>query len=119
MGKYDSFIPSRIAADLMAKCHRIGQGLEKVPELHGAFHIEPVHAKDAYSAVLASDMPLERSSSGMGRVVERYRQRSELMARKRQLQGEIETQRAQLAKTEQSLNAVESQLESYDFSSAA
>merc|ERR1719488_410642 len=78
----------------MAKCHRIGQGIEKVPELHGTFHIEPVHAKDAYSAVLASNMPLERSASGMGRVVERYAQRAELMARKRELQGELESQLA-------------------------
>ena len=28
--KFDSVVSARIAADLMAKCHRIGQGLEKV-----------------------------------------------------------------------------------------
>merc|ERR1712185_321252 len=37
--KFDSVVSSRIAADLVAKCHRIGQGIEKVPELHGHFHI--------------------------------------------------------------------------------
>jgi len=108
--KFDSVVSERIAADLMAKCHRIGQGVERVPELHGAFHIAPVHAKDAYSAVLASNMPLERSASGMGRVVERYAQRSELMARKRQLQGDLDKQRAQVAKIEKSLTDVETQL---------
>merc|ERR1719488_343660 len=101
----------------MAKCHRIGQGIEKVPELHGTFHIEPVQAKDGYSAVLASNMPLERSASGMGRVVERYAQRAELMARKRSLQGEVERQRAQLAKTEGALDEVESQLATFNMPS--
>ncbi|MEC7172830.1 MAG: hypothetical protein VXW27_10135, partial [Pseudomonadota bacterium] len=57
--------------------------------------IEPVHAKDGYSAVLVgADQPLERSASGMGRVVERYAHRSERMARKRQLQSELEKQLA-------------------------
>merc|ERR1719217_1863555 len=108
VGSYKGLIPMILAyldvigTDLMAKCHRIGQGLEKVPELHGTFHIEPVHAKDGYSALLSADMPLERSASGMGRVVERYAQRSELLARKRQLQSDLEKQRAQIAKTEKS-----------------
>jgi len=115
--KYDSVVSSRIAADLVAKCHRIGQGVEKVPELHGNFHIAPVHAKDAYSAVLSSNMPLERSASGMGRVVERYAQRSELMARKRELQGELERQRSQVSKTEKSLTDVESQLAHFNMPS--
>ena len=84
--KFDSVVSSRIAADLMAKCHRIGQGLEKEPALHGNFHIEPVQAKDGYGAVLSADMPLATSTSSMGLVVEKYAQRSELMAKKRQLQ---------------------------------
>ena len=108
--KHDSVISSRVAADLMLKCHRIGQGLERVPELHGTFHIEPVHAKDGYHTRLPSEMPLERSVSGMGRVVERYAQRSELMARKRKLQSELETHRATVNKIERSLDSVESQL---------
>ena len=100
----------RIAANLMAKCHRIGQGIERVPELHGAFHIEPVHAKDGYAAVLQGDMPMERTASGIERVVERYTQRSELMARKRELQAQVEEQRQKLLKAESSLSTVESQL---------
>merc|ERR1719473_2080321 len=95
--KFDSVISSRVAADLLAKCHRIGQGLEKVPELHGDFHIEKVAAKDAYSALLLSNMPLDRTASTMGRAVERYAQRSELMAKKRRLQSELEAQQEQLA----------------------
>ena len=81
-----------------------------MPELHGNFHIEPVHAKDGYSTVLASDMPMERSASDMGRVVERWSQRAELMAKKRQLQGELERQRQSVQKIEASLDAVEAQL---------
>lgn len=112
--KHDSVVSSRIAADLMAKCHRIGQGLEKVPELHGSFHIEPVYAHDAESALLLSDMPLERSASYMGRAVERYAQRSELMARKRQLQAELDRQREQLRETEGALSVVEAELEQFN-----
>ena len=112
--KYDSVVSERIAADLMAKCHRIGQGIEKVPELHGNFHIEPVLAKDGVSAVLASNMPLERSASGMTRVVERYAQRAELMARKRALQVELENQKSQVQRTQQSLSAVESELAAFN-----
>ena len=108
--KFDSVVSERIAADLMAKCHRIGQGIERVPELHGAFHIEPVHAKDGYAAVLQGDMPMERTASGIERVVERYTQRSELMARKRELQAQVEEQRQKLLKAESSLSTVESQL---------
>jgi len=112
--KFDSVLSSRIAADLMAKCHRMGQGIEKVPELHGQFPIKPVHAKDAYSALLLSNMPLERSASSMGRVVERYAQRSELMARKRKLHGELEERRIQLAKKEAELLSVEAELSRYN-----
>merc|ERR1719231_2177074 len=108
--RYDSVVSERIAADLMAKCHRIGLGQERVPELHGNFHIEPVQAKDGYGALLASNMPLERSASGMGRVVERYHMRAELMARKRTLQSELDQQKVAVRKTEQGLAAVESQL---------
>ena len=111
--KFDSKISSRIAADLMAKCHRIGKGLDKVPELHGAFHIEPVHAA-ATEALLVSNLPLQHSASSVGRAVERYAQRSELMAKKRKLQGELEQQKRQIQHTQQSLSAIESELEAYE-----
>jgi glutamate--cysteine ligase catalytic subunit len=111
--KFDSQISSRIAADLMAKCHRIGKGLDKVPELHGAFHIEPVHAA-ATEALLVSNLPLQHSASSVGRAVERYAQRSELMAKKRKLQGELEQQKRQIQHTQQSLSTIESELEAYE-----
>ena len=112
--KYDSVISSRIAADLMAKCHRIGQGLEKVPELHGHFHIEPVLAKDAYSAMLVSNIPLHKSASSMGKAVERYAQRSELMARRRQLQADLEKQRQLTRNAEDELAAIEAELDLFN-----
>ena len=111
--KFDSVVSSRIAADLMAKCHRIGQGLERVPELHGSFHIEPVVAKDAYSAMLLSNLPLNKSASYMGKAVERYAQRSELMAKKRQLQGDLEKQRQKVQATETELSAIEAELDTF------
>ena len=111
--KFDSVVSSRVAADLMAKCHRIGQGLERVPELHGGFHIEPVVAKDAYSAMLLSNLPLNKSASYMGKAVERYAQRSELMAKKRQLQGELEKQRQKVQATESELNAIGAELDTF------
>ena len=117
--KFDSVVSSRIAADLMEKCHRIGQGLERVPELHGAFHIEPVAAKDAYSAMLLSNMPMQKSASTMGKAVERYAQRSELMAKKRQLQGELEKQRQQVQKIESSLSTIDAELAEFGSSAPA
>jgi len=108
--KFDSVVSSRIATDLMAKCHRIGQGLEKVPELHGHFHIEPVAAKDAFPAELVSNIPSQRSASFMGRAVEKYAQRAELMSKKRKLQGELERQRSQMAKMQSTLAEVEAEL---------
>ena len=68
--KFDSVVSSRIAADLMAKCHRIGQGLEKVPEMYGDFHITQVTAKDAFSAKLdmSNNIPLNRSVSHVRRL---------------------------------------------------
>ena len=110
--KFDSVVSSRIAADLMAKCHRIGQGLEKVPELYGDFHIEPVVAKDAFPAKLLSDMPLQKSTSTMGRTMEKYSQRSELIARKRQLQNELDEQRRVIQRTEDDLQKVQADLAS-------
>ena len=112
--KFDSVISSRIAADLMAKCHRIGQGLEKIPELHGNFHIEPVLAKDAYSAMLLSNIPLHKSASSMGKAVERYAQRSELMARRRQLQADLEKQRQLTRNAEDELAAIEAELDLFN-----
>jgi glutamate--cysteine ligase catalytic subunit len=47
--KGDSIVPQTVGADLMAKCHRIGLGLDHVPELHGDFHMAPIQTKDAYA----------------------------------------------------------------------
>lgn len=158
--KFDSVISQRIAADLMAKCHRIGMGLEKVchaavascplppghlfsrplqarlsdgharrchsnahpltlaasltrtqvPELHGNYYIQPVQAKDAYSAVLTSQVSLTRSNSIMGRAVERYAKRSELMAKRRELRSELDSNRKKIAKIEDEVRDVETLL---------
>ena len=73
--KFDSVVSPRIAADLMATCHRIGQGLEKPPELYGKYTIERVMATDAFSArLLSRDVPFGKSVSQMGRTMERYAQ---------------------------------------------
>jgi glutamate--cysteine ligase catalytic subunit len=112
--KHDGAVSERIAADLMAKCHRIGQGLEHEPELHGNFHIEPVHAKDAYSALLLSDVPLERSTSSMGNImgaaVEKYAQRSRLMAQRRQLHDDLSRQKEELERQGEAMRATEAKL---------
>lgn len=50
----------------------------------------------------------------MACVVERYAQRSELMARKRKLQGELDDRRSQLAKKEAELLSVEADLSRYN-----
>ena len=55
-----------------------------------------------------------RSCAVQGRVVERYAQRSELMAKKRQLQNELDKQRAQVQKTERTLDAVAQQLAAFN-----
>lgn len=47
--KGDSIISQKVAADLLSKCHRIGLGLEHVPELHGDFLMAPIQTKDAYA----------------------------------------------------------------------
>ena len=55
-------------------------------------------------------MPLGRASSSLERTMERYTQRSELMARKRALTTELEEQRSAVQKTQDSLQAVEKEL---------
>ena len=47
----------------------------------------------------------------------RYVQRSELLSRKRQLQGELEEKRAQIAKTERDLHDIERELIAHELSS--
>ena len=112
--KYDSVVSSKIAADLMAKCHRIGMGIEKPKELYGDFPIGTVTAKSAIPATLLSNMPLGRSASHMERTMDRYSQRSELMARKRTLTTELEQQRASVQKTTETLEAVERELNAFN-----
>jgi len=114
--KFDSVVSSRIATDLMAKCHRMGQGLELPPELYGDFPIHAVSAKDATSARLLSIPPREKATSLVEKTMERYAQRTELMARKRALVGDLEEHRARLQKTEASLGAIEQQLSGLDSS---
>jgi len=118
--KFDSIVSSRIATDLMATCHRIGQGLEKPRELYGDFAIGTVSAKDAQAARMVSNLPLGRSESYDDRAartvagtMERYSQRAELMARKRQLEALLNEDRAQIQKKEQALQQIESDLARY------
>ena len=61
------------AADLMAGCHQIGQGLELPAELYGGFecHIGRVTAADAIPAPLLSNVPMGRSISSMERTMDR------------------------------------------------
>jgi len=108
--KFDSVISSRIATDLMAKCHRIGQGLEKVPEMYGDFPIMPLTAKDGLSAKL--DYPFHRSGSHVSSAMDKYSEREVLMARKRSLQTELDEQRKRVATTESSLQQIEAELKS-------
>jgi len=108
--KFDSVVSSRIATDLMAKCHRIGQGLEKVPEMYGDFPIMPLTAKDGLSAKL--DYPFQRSVSHVSSAMDKYSEREVLMAKKRALQTELDEQRKRVATTESSLQEIEAQLKS-------
>jgi len=114
--KFDSVVSPKIAADLMTKCHRVGLGLEKAPELHGAFNIAPIEAKDAYAAPLVSDLPLGRSESMVGQLVDHYAQRTELTSSKRKLESQIgelasqlEARRAELKDVEQKMEALDKQ----------
>ena len=52
--KFDSVVSSRIATDLMATCHRIGQGLEKPPELYGEFRIEGVRCSSRQDVLVVA-----------------------------------------------------------------
>jgi glutamate--cysteine ligase catalytic subunit len=112
--KFDSVVSSRIATDLMMKCHRIGMGLDKPRELYGDFPIQTVSAKDAVTARLLSSLPLGRSTSHVERTMDRYSARSHLMAKKRALVNDLEQQRTQVRRTEESLRDIEQQLTGYD-----
>lgn len=88
--KQDSVVGPSIATDLMVQCHRIGQGLDAVPELYGGFaeHMTAVLAKDAYAAALGSKADKD-SVSKLESLVQEHTKRIKLNARKRQLQAEL------------------------------
>lgn len=111
--KHDSLVSPRIATDLMVACHKIGQGQLHVPELHGDLRIEPLTAKDALDARLLSELPVESVATQMGRAVERYAARGELLAKKRKLQADVQAQRRALEASEASLSKVDSELARY------
>ena len=75
---------------------QVGLGLERAPELHGAFHIAPIYAKDAYAAPLVSDSPLGKTESMLGDLVDHYTQRTELTSNKRRLESQIRDLTTQL-----------------------
>ena len=109
--EHDSRLSPRIAADLLATCHRIGLGLERVPELHGDFHISAVRAKDAFDARLVSDAPSgARAERCMEAVTNRYAQRAELIARRREMRAKLDEQLEQAARTRAELEQVEDEL---------
>jgi len=112
--KQDSEISSRVAADLMTKCHKVGLGIEKVPELHGSFGIATIMAKDAYHAPLVSNVPLDRSTSQLGNLVDHYAQRVELMSSKRKLLSQIDDLQGQLQARQTELTAVTSKIDSLE-----
>ena len=85
-----------------------------MPELYGDFHISTVRASDSISAKLLSNIPLGHSASHMGRTMERYAQRSELMAKKRKLQSDLQTQQEQVTHTAAELATIESELASFE-----
>uniref|UniRef100_A0A7S4B8C5 Glutamate--cysteine ligase n=1 Tax=Chrysotila carterae TaxID=13221 RepID=A0A7S4B8C5_CHRCT len=84
--KHDSVVPQRVAADLMATCHRIGAGLEKVPELHGSFHIAPVLSKDAYAKPLRSGDLFSPHKKNTDELIMMEQLRMSLLTKRRQLQ---------------------------------
>jgi len=108
--KFDSVVSPKVAADLMTKCHRVGLGLDKAPELHGAFSIERIDAKDAYAAPLLSNQPLSRSDTMVGHLLDHYAERSELTASKRKLEAQIGDLSEQLEARRKELREVEGQL---------
>lgn len=109
--KHDSVVSPKTAADLMAKCHKVGLGLERAPELHGSFPIAPIDVKDAYAAPLVSDVPLTKSETLLSNLVDHYAERTELGSTKRKLQTQIADLSSQLERRQAELRAVEAQME--------
>jgi len=109
--KQDSVVPPRVAADLMAACHRIGTGEEPCPELHGSFTISPVLAKDAYAKSLRAHGSFSRfSRTNAYDIVAMHQMRLELLAKKRRLQEKERQQRAMVEEIQAELRTVDSQL---------
>jgi len=109
--KHDSVVSPRIAADLMTKCHRVGVGSEKAPELHGAFSIAPIRANDAYSAPLVSDPKVDDKETLLGDLVDHYTERTHLTLEKRKLESQIGELTTQLEQRRAELKRVNSKLD--------
>lgn len=109
--KQDSVVSPKIAADLMSKCHRVGLGLERAPELHGAFTIAPIHVEEAYSAPLISDRTRDGEHPVLGDLVEHYTARAKLALTKRKLENEIGELSSKLGERREELRAVNHQMD--------
>ena len=108
--KADSVVSERIAADLMQACHRIGKGELHVPELHGAFDVGTVSAKDAYATPMRSK-DASRSNADDSHVranLDRYTERAELQRKRRKLQADIEGLNSAKASKESELASLNS-----------
>jgi len=109
--RHDSLVSERIAADLLAKCHRIGAGLERCPELHGDFVVPPVLAKDAYAVNMTSgEAPGARISSSTDGLMAMHQIRLQLQTRRRRLLADATEHRARLEAAQEELRNVETQL---------
>ena len=110
--KADSVVSERIAADLMQACHCIGKGELHVPELHGAFDVGTVSAKDAYATPMRNSMKdATRSSAADSHVrahLDRYTERAELQRKRRKLQADIEGLNSAKASKESELASLNS-----------
>eukprot|EP00928_Gymnodinium_smaydae_P020646 TRINITY_DN17986_c0_g1_i1.p1 TRINITY_DN17986_c0_g1~~TRINITY_DN17986_c0_g1_i1.p1 ORF type:complete len:777 (-),score=166.32 TRINITY_DN17986_c0_g1_i1:33-2363(-) len=96
--KQDSEVSPSIAAELMAKCHRIGLGIESVPEMYGSFaeHIQRVSEKDAYAAALGSRPADKSNASQLQGLVQAHTKRIALTTRRRELLAELQKVDAEL-----------------------
>mmetsp|Transcript_9798 Transcript_9798/g.31530 ORF Transcript_9798/g.31530 Transcript_9798/m.31530 type:complete len:640 (+) Transcript_9798:504-2423(+) len=109
--KGDSIVPQKVAADLMAKCHRIGLGLDHVPELHGDFYMAPIQTKDAYAVDMGDSR--RRHSISVDNTQElmlMHQMRLQMQARRRKLAAEEVKHIATLDEIRSELRNLDAQL---------
>ena len=109
--RHDSLVSERIAADLLAKCHRIGLGVEAAPALLGDVVIPEVRAKDAYAAADMGDSHrLSRISRSTAELMASHQFRYQLQERRTRLQASEADLRKKWEKTRHELEEVEAQI---------